>query len=87
MCDYEMKASEFSPLLKLAREAMGNGPKKWEAHSELMEWFRSGNCEEVILALQAAARVVECPGGRNNSALVKSIHALKPISHGLNITG
>lgn len=86
MCDEDMNARDFAPLVKLAREAMGNGPNKWEANAELMEWFRSGNCEEVIMALQAAARVIECPGGRNNTALIKSIQALKPISHGLNIT-
>ena len=81
MCDCEMIASDFAPLVKLAKEAIGSGENKWKANQELMEWFRAGNCLEVILALQAAAHVCERPGGRNNAHMIQTIQDLKPLGY------
>lgn len=77
-----MKTSEYIPLLKMAREAMGDGPNKWEANAELLQWFRADNCLEVILACQAASRVCSHPGGKNNQDLHKAMEAISPLQIG-----
>jgi len=82
MCETcDMISSDFVPLLRLAKEAVGNGPEKWKANAELMEWFRASNCVEVIMALQAAAHVCERPGGRNNAHMIQTIQELKPLGY------
>lgn len=80
MCENCMKASDMVPLLKLAKEAIGTGENKWKANQELLTWFRS-DPESVILALQAAARVCERPGGLNNARMMEAIRDLKPLGH------
>lgn len=73
-----MTSEEFTPLLRLAKTATTSedAAEKWAANTELMTWFRSYPVE-VIEALQAAARVSEFPGGRNNQRLHRSVAKLR----------
>ena len=67
-----MRSDEFDHLLAIANTAIGQTPEKWQANTELMTWFRAQPVE-VIEALKAAARCIECPGGLNNTRLVDAL--------------
>ena len=74
-----MKASELSPILKLAKKATSQTAGKWDANTVLITWFRSDPVA-VVEVLQAAAVVSECPGGLANTRLHQAVARLRPIA-------
>ena len=64
--------SDLNYMRTIAEEAMGQGPGKWQANAQFIEWMRS-NPLPIMDVLCAAAEVQKSPGGLSHSRLYEAL--------------